>query len=299
MAKRTLVVLAAGMGSRFGGLKQIEPVGPNNEVLADYAVYDALRYGFERVVFIIREQHLELFKEKISDKFKDKIEVIYTFQKLENGFSDVKIPLGREKMWGTTHALLAAKDYVDGPFLMINADDFYGSSAYKKVKDFFDTNKKENEYITIGYPFKSVSSNNGKVKRGVINTLNGIVTDIKESEVEITDAGNIAYPLDKTEKFIIEDNHPVSMNFFGLKPSVFKYLEEDFDKFIHGDLDLNKECLMADTLKAKIISNDIVFYNELSDSPWFGMTYKEDVIDVKNKILELIEKGEYPENLWR
>lgn len=299
MKKRSLVVLAAGMGSRFGGLKQLEPVGPNGEVLADYAVYDALRCGFERVVFIIREQHLELFKEKISNKFKDKIEVCYAFQKLDEVYCGVSIPKDREKMWGTTHALLAAEKYVDGPFLMINADDFYGFSSYKKVQKFFDLNENENEYVTIGYPFKSVSSNNGKVKRGIININSDLVTDIKESEIEITSEGNIARPLDGTDEFKIEDNHPVSMNFFGLKPSVFEYLKEDFIAFMHNDIDCNKECLMPDTLKKRIKDGSIKVYNYLSDASWFGMTYKQDLDEVKNKILDLIKAKEYPNNLWR
>lgn len=301
MKKRSLVILAAGMGSRFGGLKQLETVGPNGEVLAEYAVYDALRCGFERVVFIIRESHLELFKEKISNKFKDKIEVCYAFQKLDEVYCNVSVPKDREKMWGTTHALLAAFKYIDGPFLMINADDFYGYSSYKKVQEFFDSNDNENEYeyVTVGYPFKSVSSSNGKVKRGVIELSEDIVLDIKESEIEVTSEGNIARPLDGTASFKIADNHPVSMNFFGLKPSIFEYLKEDFITFMHSDIDCNKECLMPETLKKKIKKGDIKVYNYLADASWFGMTYKQDLDEVKNKILDLIKVGEYPNNLWR
>src|SRR5574344_1213783 len=185
MGKRSLVVLAAGMGSRFGGIKQIEPVGPCGEILADYAVYDAKRYGFERVIFIIKKEHLDIFKEKICQKYMDKIEVCFAFQELNNIPSDVKIPEGRTKMLGTTHALLAAKPFIDGPFLMINADDYNGPDSFKLASEFFDKNELPNEYLTVNYPFKVTSSNNGKVKRGVCISEGDVVKNIIESEIEV------------------------------------------------------------------------------------------------------------------
>ncbi len=297
MSKRSLVILAAGMGSRFGGLKQATPVGPHEEVIADYSIYDAIINGFERVVFIIREEHLDIFK-KIASRFENRVEVCFAFQRLHDIPKDVVIPSDREKMWGTTHALLAARKYVDGPFVMLNADDFYGRDAFAKAKEFFDENQDDNCYATIGYPFKSVSSANGAVKRGVISIDGDHVNDIIEAEIEITKDGNIAHPLDGSEAFNIGDNQPVSMNFLCFKPSVFDFLSKDFEKFIHGEIDSKKECLIPDTLKKCIHNKDIVMKNVTTSATWVGMTYREDLIVVQNSIKDLIESGVYPEDLW-
>ena len=294
---RSIVILAAGMGSRFGGLKQATGIGPNNEIISDYSIYDAILNGFSRVIFIIREEHLEIFK-KITEKYQNKIEICFAFQKLDNIPSDVKIPEGRVKMWGTTHALLAAKEYVDGPFLMLNADDFYGRDSFVKAKSFFDNNTQENDYVAINYPFKAVSSENGAVKRGIVSLDDNKIIDIIESEIEITTKGNLAHPLNGDKEFFIKDNQPVSMNFIGLKPSIFKYLERDFDEFIHGEINEKVECLMPDTLKKCINRNEINLYNTVSSASWFGMTYKEDLEIVKKDILKLIDEGVYPKDLW-
>lgn len=299
MSKRSLVILAAGMGSRFGGIKQIEPVGPSNEILSEYSIYDAIRCGFERVVFVIRKEHLDIFKNDVCKNYKDKIEVCFAFQELEAIPSDVKIPVGRTKMWGTTQALLSAKPYIDGPFVMINADDFYGLNSFEKAKVFFDENENVWEYVTINYPFNVTASTNGKVKRGVCLISNGTVDSIIESEIEVKDGVNIARPLNGSEEFEIEDDHPVAVNFFGLKQSIFELLESDFDKFIHGNIDEKSECLMPDTIKNNIDSGKIKMYAGLSNSEWIGMTYKEDLPAVKEKINKLIEKEIYPNNLWK
>lgn len=299
MSKRSLVILAAGMGSRFGGIKQIEPVGPSGEILSEYGIYDAIRCGFERIIFVIRKEHLDIFKNDICKKYMDKVEIHFVFQELENIPNDVKIPDGRTKMWGTTQALIAAKPYIDGPFIMINADDFYGLNSFEKTKEFFDNNDKDFEYITINYPFKVTSSKNGTVKRGVCISKNGIVQNIMESEIEVTDNLNIARPIDGNKEFQIADDQPVTVNFFGLKPSVFKLLEEDFDKFLHGNIDTKCECLMPDTIKNSIKSGKIKMYEGVSSSKWIGMTYKEDLPLVKDEINKLISEGVYPNNLWK
>ncbi len=297
MSKRSLVILAAGMGSRFGGLKQATPVGPGGEVIADYSIYDAILNGFERVVFIIREEHLAIFK-KIVSRFEEQIEVCFAFQRLKDIPSDVTIPSGREKMWGTTHALLAAQKYIDGPFVMLNADDFYGRDAFFRAKKFFDQQLADDCYATVGYPFKAVSSKNGAVKRGVIALDRNRITDIIESEIMITKSGNVAYPLDGSNPFVIHDDQPVSMNFLCLQPSIFKFLERDFNKFIHGNIDTKCECLMPDTLKNCIHNNEITMINVVTTATWIGMTYKEDLKIVQKTILDLIESGVYPEDLW-
>jgi NDP-sugar pyrophosphorylase family protein len=297
MSKRSLVILAAGMGSRFGGLKQATPVGPSGEVIADYSVYDAIKNGFERVVFIIREEHTDIFKE-ITDKFKDKIEVCFAYQKLDAIPNDVVIPEGRTKMWGTTHALLAAKDFIDGPFVMLNADDFYGYDTFRQAKLFFDNKEYEDYYATVGYPFKTVSSKNGAVKRGIISISDGVVKDIIEAEIELTDKGNLAHPLDGSDAYYIEDDQPVSMNFLCFKPSIFNYLERDFNKFIYGPLNEKCECLIPDTLKGCINNNEITVKNFTTSAKWIGMTYKEDLVVVQDTIKEFIKEGIYPSNLW-
>jgi NDP-sugar pyrophosphorylase family protein len=298
MSKRSIVVLAAGMGSRYGGVKQVEPVGPSGEFLSEYGIYDAIKCGFERVIFIIKREHLDIFKNHICANFKDKIEVCFAFQDLDNIPKDVKMPEGRTKAWGTTQALLCAKPYIDGSFVMINADDFNGFDSYKKVADFFDNNDNEKEYITINYPLNVTVSDNGTVKRGICLANNSIVENIIESEISYENNGFIAHPLDGSESFSISKTQPVTVNFFGLKPSIFKYLETDFDKFMHGNINSDCECLMPDTLKRLIKSGEIKMHEGVSNAVWFGMTYKEDLPVVKESIKKLIYDGDYPNNLW-
>lgn len=295
---KTLVILAAGMGSRFGGLKQIEPVGPSKEIIADYSVYDAIRAGFNKVVFVIKEENYEYFKEHISSKYEDKIQVEYAFQSLDKIPSDVTIPPNREKMWGTTHALLCAKEHVHEPFVMINADDFYGSSPYKIASDFFENNHDEYEYLTVNYPFIKASSKNGKVNRGLVTVKDGYVTDMDECYIEILPDKIIATSYKTKISQIIEENHPVSVNFFALKPSIFALLEEDFNEFIHGNLDESCESFIPNTIKKYMALNKIKFKASISDSSWLGITYKEDLEELKSDILKLIAEKEYPENLW-
>ena len=298
MKEKTLVVLAAGMGSRFGGLKQIEPVGPNGEIIADYSVYDAIRAGFTKVVFVIREENYSYFKENITKSFEDKIEVAFVFQKLEDVPSGVKIPEGREKMWGTTHAVLCAKDEVHTPFVMINGDDFYGTSAYFEAAKFLDAVDDENEYMTVNYPFYLASSKFGKVNRGLIVEKNGFVESIDESSIETMEDTIVATSYKTNEPKIISKEQPVSMNFFVFQPSVFTYLEEKFKDFIYGDLTLTSECFAPTCLLELIREGKIRMRAGLATSKWLGITYKEDVDGVKKEIENLIANGDYPTKLW-
>lgn len=293
---KTLVIMAAGMGSRFGGLKQIEPVGPSGEIIADYSVYDAKKAGFERVVFIIRKENEDYFKEHIISKFNDKIEVELAFQELSYIPEDVILPEGRVKMLGTGHALYCAQDYIDDDFIIINSDDFYGYDSFLQASKFLDS--KNEDYMSVNYPFYVTMSKYGKVKRGVVKEDNGYVKEIIESEISVDGDKIIASSLVDGDIFEIEKDTPVAVNFFAFRKSFLNVLNQEFDKFIHGDIDLKSEFLLPDILKCGLAEKEFKVRCATSKSKWIGMTYKEDEEDVKKSINELISLGEYPNNLW-
>lgn len=298
----TLVIMAAGMGSRFGGLKQVEPVGPNGEFILDYSIYDAIKAGYDKVVFIIKEENYDLFRETIGKRIESKIKVEYAFQKLEDVPKGVEIPKDRVKPWGTSHAILSAKKYVNEPFTVINADDFYGYEPYEKIKTFFDNNKDENIYAMIGYKVINTMSENGSVKRGVCskndkNELDSLI----ESSIEKKDGKIIATSLeDETNTFEVSSNSLVSMNFFGFNPSIFNYLEEEMIEFFkkHKN-DLDKcEFLIPTSVFKRIEEGKIKVKVLDTDEKWYGVTYKEDKKDLVNAINNMIKDGKYPQNLW-
>lgn len=293
---KTLVIMAAGMGSRFGGLKQIEPVGPSGEIIADYSVYDAKKAGFERVVFIIRKENEDYFKEHIISKFNDKIEVELAFQELLYIPEDVILPEGRVKMLGTGHALYCAQDYIDDDFIIINSDDFYGYDSFLQASKFLDS--KNEDYMSVNYPFYVTMSKYGKVKRGVVKEDNGYVKEIIESEISVDGDKIIASSLVDGDIFEIEKDTPVAVNFFAFRKSFLNVLNQEFDKFIHSDIDLKSEFLLPDILKCGLDEKKFKVKCATSKSKWIGMTYKEDEEDVKKSINELISLGEYPNNLW-
>lgn len=293
---KTLVIMAAGMGSRFGGLKQIEPVGPSGEIIADYSVYDAKKAGFEKVVFIIRKENEDYFKEHIINKFNDKIEVELAFQELSYIPEDVILPEGRVKMLGTGHALYCAQDYIDDDFIIINSDDFYGYDSFLQASRFLDS--KNEDYMSVNYPFYVTMSKYGKVKRGVVKEDNGYVKEIIESEISVDGDKIIASSLVDGDIFEIEKDTPVAVNFFAFRKSFLNVLNQEFDKFIHGDIDLKSEFLLPDILKCGLDEKKFKVRCATSKSKWIGMTYKEDEEDVKKSINELISLGEYPNNLW-
>ena len=292
---RTLVVMAAGMGSRFGGLKQIEPVGPNGEIIADYSVYDAKRAGFSKVVFIIRKENEDYFRKNIINKYEG-IEVKLAFQELDNVPRNVVIPDGRVKMLGTGHALYCAKELIDGDFIVINSDDFYGKNSYEIASKFFD--EEDENYLSVNYPYEVTASKYGKVKRGVVKEENGIIKSITESEIGEVDGHFIARSLTDNHEFEISGNTPVAVNFFGLRKEFLHILEEEFDKFIHDEVTLTNEFLLPDILKNGISKGLFKLESKVSESKWIGMTYKEDLESVKEHINNLIDRGEYPSKLW-
>ena len=299
--KKTLVVMAAGMGSRFGGLKQIEPVGPNGEFIIDYSVYDAKKAGFSKVVFVIKKELESVFKETIGKRVEDKIEVAYAFQEKEDIPEEKKyLAESREKPWGTMQAVLSAKSLVEGDFAIINADDFYGYDSYEKASLFMDENNNENEYACISYPYNATCSKYGSVKRGVCYIENDNIVDIVESKIEMKDGYGLAEALINGEVFEIELNQPVSMNMFVFKNKFFDYLEEAFNNYFKQEDEaiLKGEALLPELVREKLKSNEIVLKNIVSKSTWLGMTYKDDLDELKESINSLIQKGEYPNNLW-
>ena len=290
---KSLVILAAGMGSRFGGLKQIAPLGPNGEFIIDYSIYDAIRVGFDRVVFIIKEENYDIFKSTIGSRVEDKIEVKYAFQKM-----DVKeVPADRVKPLGTAHAIMAAEPYIDGPFMIINADDYYGYDAYKKGMEYL-SNMEPNTYGLVGYKVCNTITENGSVKRGICETENGYLTDIVESTVERKPEGIVTKPLDSDIERIVGEDTLVSMNMLLFDQSLFKYLKEDLNEFIKK-ADLNKdEYLIPSVLYKHIKSNDIKVKVVDTTATWYGVTYKEDTDYVKAALARLHKDGTYNERLW-
>ena len=298
--KPTLLILAAGMGSRFGGLKQVEPVGPNGEAIIDYTIFDAIRAGFGKVVFVIRESFADAFKEKFEAKLSGKIDVEYVFQELENLPEGFSLPEGREKPWGTAHAILVAKDVINEPFCAINADDFYGQGAYQIMADFLNNSVQEQIFSMIGYQLKNTLSEHGSVSRGICtaNENDNLVKIVETHKIFKRGDAAVSIPEDGTE-IPLTGNEKASMNFWGFHPSIFTTLENKFVKFLETEIDKPKSEMYIPSVVFEMIEDNEVEVKVLeANSPWFGVTYKEDKPIVVNKIDALIKEGVYPEKLW-
>ena len=298
--EKTLLIMAAGMGSRFGGLKQIEPVGPSGEFIIDYSIYDAIKAGFTKVVFIIKKENYELFKETVGNRVSKYIKVFYAFQDMNDLPDGFTCPSDREKPWGTSHAILSAKNLINENFAIINADDFYGRDAYQVVSKFLDKDLSDNTYCVVGYRLGNTLSLNGSVKRGVCHADNGMLTDLIESKVERVDGGILASPLDGSESFNVTDETLVSMNMLGFNTSIFKYIDDNFPLFLeaHKDDILKCEYLIPDTvfdaMKKKFCKVELLS----TTAKWQGITYREDKQLLVDEINSLISEGIYPEKLW-
>ena len=297
----TLVIMAAGMGSRFGGLKQIEPIDEYGNFIIDYSIYDAIQAGFTKVVFIIKKENYEIFKKTIGERIKKHIDVEYAFQeldKLPNGYS---VPEGRIKPWGTGHAVLCAKEYVDGNFAIINSDDFYGRDAYKTIFEFLKNNNDMTKYAMVGYMVKNTLTENGSVKRGICYQKDGYLTDLVESKIEKVNGKLVASSLEYEKKLDVKENDLVSMNLFGFTPKLFNYLESEFPKF----LDRNKadlttcEFLIPSLVFEQIEKKEVSVAVLKTNAVWQGITYREDKDKVVREIKKLVDNGEYPEGLWK
>ena len=297
--KPTLVILAAGMGSRYGGLKQLDELGPNGEAIIDYSLYDAIRAGFGKVVFIIRTDFAEEFKARFEPRLKGRIQTEYVYQSLD------KIPAGftlnpeREKPWGTAHAVMMASGVVNEPMAVINADDFYGRESYQVMADFLNSSDDPSEYSMIGYRVANTLSPFGTVSRGVCMTdENGYLTSVVERTKIQRDSDGIYY-YEPEGRFPLSENTPVSMNFWGLKPNVFNYLNDGFSRFLEErGHELKSEYFIPLLINENILSGKIATKVLACDAPWFGVTYREDKPDAQAQILSLIESGVYPRKLW-
>ena len=302
MSKATLVVMAAGIGSRFGGgIKQLEPVGPNGEIIMDYSIYDAMEAGFDKVVFVIRKDLEKDFREIIGNRIEKKVEVAYAFQEVDDIPEAFKEKFAeRTKPWGTGQAILCCKDVVKEPFLVINADDYYGKEAYVEAFKELTTPEKQADKMQIsmvGFVLKNTLSENGGVTRGVCKVdANQMLTEIVETSNIIKTQAGAAVATDGKETPIDADT-PVSMNMWGLTPEFFHILEEGFEEFLSQipESDLKAEYLLP-TIIGELLKEQKVEVKVLkSHDKWFGVTYKEDKELVVNEVKALVEKGLYPE----
>lgn len=299
--KPTLFVLAAGMGSRYGGLKQLDGVGPSQETIMDYSIYDAVNAGFDKLVFVIRKDFEKDFREKIVKKYEKKIQVELVFQEpdiLPEGFTPNP---DRIKPWGTNHAVMMGRDVINEPFAVINADDFYGRESFKILADYLTTLiSSENKYCMVGYRVGNTLSESGTVARGVCETddkdnLTGVV---ERTQVKRVDR-KVSYQDDNGKWIAIDDNTPVSMNMWGFTPDYFKYSDDYFIKFLKENQDNIKAEFFIPLLVNNLIVNGVVTVKVLdTPSKWFGVTYADDRAGVVSKLKELVEEGVYPSPLW-
>ena len=296
MKDKTLLILAAGMGSRYGGLKQIEAFGPNGEFIIDYSIYDAIKSGFNKVVFVIKKENYDIFKETIGKRIEPHIKVEYAFQNFDNLPSWVVVPKERVKPFGTAHAILSAKNNIHEQFAIINADDFYGRDAFRVASDFMDKNDKD--IAIVGYKVKNTLTENGSVKRGVLNIKDGLLSNIVESSIVINNDRIEATPLDSENINIISEDTLVSMNMIVFPKDFFEYIDDNFEDFLKNTDLLKGEYLIPDVITKAINEKHNNVFVETTTAKWVGVTYKEDKESVQNYINELINKKEYDSNLW-
>ncbi len=299
--KPTLFVLAAGMGSRYGGLKQLDGVGPNSETIMDFSIYDAIRGGFGKVVFVIRKDFETDFREKILCKYENHIPVELVFQAITDLPEGFSAPENREKPWGTNHAVLMGKSVINEPFAVINADDYYGRDSFSVLaQELIAVEGKRNRYSMVGYRVGNTLSESGTVARGVCATNdNGFLTDVVErTSIERKD-GDIVFTDENGEIQTLEENTPVSMNMWGFTPDYFEYSEEMFKEFLKTDIENPKSEFFIPTVVNKLINSDEATVKVLdTTSKWFGVTYAEDRPGVVAKLKALVEAGAYPAQLF-
>ena len=285
--------MAAGMGSRYGGLKQLDAIGPSGETIIDYSVYDAIKAGFTKVVFIIRKDFEQEFKSKITDKYEGQIQVEFAFQDLNDLPDEFTCPEGREKPWGTGHAIFSARNIINEPFVAINGDDFYGRESFKVVADYY--RKGANSFSMVAFKLDKTLSSFGGVTRGLC-TVNDekLNTVIETADLEKTD-----YGVSSNRDIELDGSEPVSMNVWGFTPILFKYLDEKFVEFLsENGTEMKSEYLIPSVVNELIQSGQETVHVLRSGATWFGVTYKEDKPYVEGEIEKLVNKGEYPGKLF-
>ena len=294
----SLLVLAAGMGSRYGGLKQIDPVGPGGETIIDYSIYDALRAGFGKLVFVIRKDIEDAFRETVGSRFEDRIAVDYVFQSLEAVPPPFTVPAGRTKPWGTTQAILLAEDAIQEPFAAINADDFYGEQSYRELAGHLTSGS--SDYAMVGFILRNTLSDFGSVARGVCRVSpDGDLESIVEL-TKIEREGNGARDTDAQGNVTnLSGDEPVSMNMWAFTPAVFDQLRERFERFLEASgADLKAECYIPATVGELVRDGEARVKVLRTADSWFGVTYREDRPRVMESVRTLIARGVYPEKLW-
>ena len=301
MIKPTLVVMAAGMGSRFGGLKQMTPVDPQGDSILHFSLYDAYRAGFGKVVFIIKKSIEEAFREKVLPGLDSYLEVACVNQEVDFLPEGFTVPEGREKPWGTAHAVLCAKDEIPGPFAVINADDFYGRHAFETIAGFLSQHHEPGEYAMVGYLLRNAMTDNGYVARGVCETKNGFLTGVTE-RTHIEKRGNDAVYTEDGEHFVpLSGDTIVSMNLWGFSPMILEEIERRFPIFLRENLAKNPlkcEFYLPSVANAQIQENTATIRVLHTDETWYGVTYREDLASVQEAIAKMRAEGKYPEHLF-
>jgi NDP-sugar pyrophosphorylase family protein len=296
----TLLILAAGMASRYGSLKQIQEFGPSGETIIDYSIHDAISAGFGKIVFIIRENFAADFKEIFEPKLKGRVAVDYVYQEMDAFLGDHQVPADRTKPWGTAHAVLCAKNAINEPFAVINADDFYGTDAFVKMADFLKNECRPDLYSVVGYELGKTISEHGSVSRGVCEVSDGNLAAINERTKIYKDNDQIVYEEADGSKHPLSADTPVSMNFWGFHPSVFELSQGLFNEFLDKSIDNPKSeffiTIVADEFTRRKIGQVKVIP---TSAKWFGVTYKEDAPGVQASLSALVANVEYPDNLWK
>ncbi len=302
MRKPMIVVMAAGMGSRFGGLKQLEPIGKQGEVILDYSIYDAKRAGFETVVFVINHRIEKEFKEKVGDRISKVMNVRYAYQEVDQVPKGIEVPQGRVKPWGTAHCVVVSKEVIDQPFAIINADDFYGKEAFKVMFDYLSSLQEDGSYAMVGYPLKNTVSEFGSVSRGLcqVDGHNQLVDIVEKTEIYKRD-NRIEY--NENGQFVsVDPNTYVSMNFWGFHEGFVNRVEKHFEKEIVEVLKKNPEkgeVYLPSVVKEQIKNHEASVTVLKCDSQWYGITYQEDKSFVVESLNKLIKNGDYENPLWR